>query len=318
MTKPMLRWLGLLLALLAGIYFVRYAQRALAGMDLSALLDHQVLVAGMALTVLYILLIPTTAIAWTWLLRTMEQRPSYGRMLSILAVTQFGKYLPGNMAQHVGRIAMARSTGIRLSAVLFSVAYEMVLTLTACVHISALTVLWQPPEALSHWEIARYRLPLLIAVTIGAIVVLLLAPRLAARLARFRASKCGDENYAPPRLHLRAITVIACYFVYAINFCLVGCGLWLVAHALLTSAAAAPGPIFLIGAFASSWALGFIAPGAPAGLGIREAVLSAWLSGAMPPAQAVLLIVTLRIATTLGDLINFAWGSVALRRLTAS
>lgn len=318
MTKPMLRWLGLLLALLAGIYFVRYAQRALAGMDLSALLDHQVLVAGMALTVLYILLIPTTAIAWTWLLRTMEQRPSYGRMLSILAVTQFGKYLPGNMAQHVGRIAMARSTGIRLSAVLFSVAYEMVLTLTACVHISALTVLWQPPEALSHWEIARYRLPLLIAVTIGAIVVLLLAPRLAARLARFRASKRGDENYVPPRLHLRAITVIACYFVYAINFCLVGCGLWLVAHALLTSAAAAPGPIFLIGAFASSWALGFIAPGAPAGLGIREAVLSAWLSGAMPPAQAVLLIVTLRIATTLGDLINFAWGSVALRRLTAS
>ena len=102
MTKPMLRWLGLMLALLAGIYFARYAQHALAGRNLSALLDHRVLVAGMALTMLYILLIPATAIAWTWLLRTMEQRPGYGRMLNILAVTQFGKYLPGNMAQHIG------------------------------------------------------------------------------------------------------------------------------------------------------------------------------------------------------------------------
>jgi uncharacterized membrane protein YbhN (UPF0104 family) len=77
---------------------------------------------------------------------------------------------------------------------------------------------------------------------------------------------------------------------------------------------APPSPIFLTGAFASSWILGFVAPGAPAGLGIREAILSAWLSGALPAEQVVLLVVVLRIATTLGDLFSLAWGSIAAGR----
>jgi uncharacterized membrane protein YbhN (UPF0104 family) len=71
--------------------------------------------------------------------------------------------------------------------------------------------------------------------------------------------------------------------------------------------------VFLTGAFASSWILGFLAPGAPAGLGIREAILSAWLSGALPPAQVVMLVVALRIATSVGDLLNFMLGSAWLR-----
>ncbi len=155
---------------------------------------------------------------------------------------------------------------------------------------------------------------LLIVVTLGAIVGLLLAPRMASRLARYRASRRGDQDYVPPRLHLNASTALACYAVYAINFCLIGGGLWFVAHALLADAGTTPSAVFLTGAFASSWILGFIAPGAPAGLGIREAILSTWLSGSLPPAQIVLLVIALRIATTLGDLFNFIWGSIAAGR----
>ena len=314
MTRQLVRWLGLLLALAAGIYFALYAHRALAGKDLSGLLDSNVLAATAALTALYVLLIPTTAIAWTWLLRAMEQRVSYRRMLPILATTQFGKYLPGNVAQHIGRIALARGAGVQLPAALFSVAYEMLLMLVACAHISALTLLWTPPTALSQWKLAEYRLPLLTVVTLGAVVALLLAPRLASLLAHYRASKRGEQGYAPPRLHLNTTTVIACYVTYAINFCLIGGGLWLVAHALLAGTAPTPNMIFLTGAFAGSWILGFIAPGAPAGLGIREAILSTWLSGSLPPAQIVLLVIALRIATTLGDLINLMGGSIATLR----
>ncbi|MBB6242679.1 lysylphosphatidylglycerol synthase domain-containing protein [Rhodanobacter sp. MP1X3] len=315
MIKQLVRWLGLLLALAAGIYFVLYAHHALAGKDLSGLLDSSVLAATAALTVLYVVLIPTTAIAWTWLLRAMEQRVSYGRMLPILATTQFGKYLPGNVAQHIGRIALARGAGVQLPAALFSVAYEMLLMLVACAHISALTLLWTPPAALLHWKLAEYRLPLLALVTLGAVAALLLAPRLASWLAHYRASKRDERDYVLPRLHLNATTVLACYVMYAINFCLIGGGLWLVAHALLAGTTSTPSVIFLIGAFASSWILGFIAPGAPAGLGIREAILSSWLSGALPPAQIVLLVVALRIATTTGDLINLVGGSIATTRV---
>jgi uncharacterized membrane protein YbhN (UPF0104 family) len=74
---------------------------------------------------------------------------------------------------------------------------------------------------------------------------------------------------------------------------------------------------FFIGAFASSWLLGFLAPGAPAGLGVREAALALWLEPALGAPSAVLLIVLLRVATTLGDLGNFAWGSMRLASLRA-
>jgi hypothetical protein len=315
MKKQLVRWLSALLALGAGAFFIVYAHRALAGRDLSALLGGGTLAATAALTLVYMLLTPSTAVAWTWLLRSMDQAVGYSRMIAILASTQFGKYLPGNIAHHIGRIALARAAGVRLPVALFSVAYEMLLVLVACAHVSALTLLWNHPEALSRWKVASYRTPLLVAVTVCAVLALLLAPRIALRLARARAEGRGDTGYSLPHLHLAPATVASAYGIYAINFCLIGCGLWLVAHALLPVGIPTPNIAFLIGAFASSWILGFIAPGAPAGLGIREAILSAWLSTTMPAADVVLLVIALRIATTIGDLLNFAWGSLMLLKL---
>lgn len=314
MNKLILRALGMLAAVAAAVYFVRYALHALAGRDLSGLLDRPVIIAAALLTLLYVLLIPTTALAWTWLLHALRQPVRYRRMLPILATTQFGKYLPGNVAQHIGRIALARGSGVQLPAALFSVAYEMLLMLVACAHLSALTLLWAPPAALARWSISAYRVPLLVLVTVLAAIALLLAPRAAARLARYRAVRRGEPDYQPPALHLNLRTVLMCYLIYAANFCLVGGGLWLLAHALLAGSAPTPSLAFLTGAFASSWILGFVAPGAPAGLGIREAILSAWLDGALPPAQIVLLVIALRIATSVGDLINFIWGSLRIKQ----
>lgn len=317
MMKHLLKAFGILLALAAGAYFVLYAHRALAGKDLSALLDGKVMLAGACLTLLYAASILTTSLAWTRLLRSLQQPARMGRLLPIVATTQFGKYLPGNVAQHLGRIALARSAGVTLSAAVFSVAYELLLALVASAHIGALTLLWSPPAAILTWRMTEYRLPLLGAVTLFAVVALWLAPRFAVWLGRMRSGPSSGIDAAPARLHLDPGTVIACYALYGSSFVLIGTGLWFVAHALVVGTATIPGVLFFVGAFASSWILGFIAPGAPAGLGIREALLSAWLSGVLAPADVVLLVVMLRIATTLGDLLNFAWGSAFVLRRPA-
>lgn len=314
MRRHLLRAFGILLALAAGAYFVLYARKALAGKDLSALLDGRALLAAGCLTLLYSASILTTAIAWTRLLRSMHQPARFGRLLPILATTQFGKYLPGNVAQHIGRIALVRGVGVQLPAAVFSVAYELLLALVASAHIGALTLLWSPPAALRTWRITEYRLPLLVAITAFAVVALWLAPRIAVWLERLRAGRRSEPQSIPASLHLDPATVVSCYALYASSFVMIGAGLWLVAQGLAGPMAHVPGMLFFVGAFASSWILGFIAPGAPAGLGIREAILSAWLSGVLPPAEVVLLVVTLRIATTLGDLLNFAWGSVFMLR----
>ena len=315
MKQAFIRWGSILITIASIIYFVYYARSAIAGVDLSKLLSARMLAGVAALTALYAMLIPTTALAWTLLLRALKQKARYRQTLAILATTQFGKYLPGNVAQHIGRVVMARAAGIELTSALFSMAYETLLVLLACAHISALTLLWAPPEFFTRWQIVDYRTPLLIAVTAGTIAFILLAPHLAATLSIRREKSRGNVSFVPQALHLRPVTALRCYAVYLVNFFIVGVGLWVLVRAMPSADASAPGLLFLTGAFSISWILGFVTPGAPAGLGVREVVLGAWLSESMPPAQIVLAIVALRIATTLGDLLNFVAGGIATRRM---
>ncbi|UGB37565.1 lysylphosphatidylglycerol synthase domain-containing protein [Frateuria soli] len=312
--KQVWRTAGLLLGMLTGVYFLVHARRTLASSDLSGLLNVNVLASTVCLAALYALAIPATALAWVWMLRSMKQPASLCRMLPILATTQFAKYLPGNVAQHIGRIALARGAGLDLPAVLFSISWEMLLTVVACTHVSALTLFWTGP-VLAHGHLAAYRAPLLLGVTLAVAAALLLAPPLVSRLALLRAGVRSDPTAVPPRVGLAPSTVLGCYAIYVTNFFLIGGGLWLVSHAIAAEGTPAPGVIFLTGAFASSWILGFVTPGAPAGLGIRETVLAALLAGSLPPTQAVALIVALRVATTIGDLAVFIAGSLAMRQL---
>ncbi len=62
----------------------------------------------------------------------------------------------------------------------------------------------------------------------------------------------------------------------------------------------------IVGAFILSWFLGFIIPGAPGGIGIREAALTLLL-GEMLDVDSILLgIVLYRLVSTAGDILGFA------------
>jgi uncharacterized membrane protein YbhN (UPF0104 family) len=72
----------------------------------------------------------------------------------------------------------------------------------------------------------------------------------------------------------------------------------------------------LVEAFALSWLAGFVAPGAPAGLGVREGVLVALLGPLLESALVLQIVVAFRLATLVGDFIALALG-VALRPYTS-
>jgi uncharacterized membrane protein YbhN (UPF0104 family) len=309
----MKRWarvVGVILALIAGGFFVVRARQALSGQNLSTLLDVKVLLASGLLIFVYAFAIPVTGLAWSWLLRMLGQRAKFGEMTTILAVTQFGKYLPGNVAQHIGRIALARSANIALPAIVLSITYETLLSVVACTHLTALTFLWTMPAAIADWKIVQYREPALALITITALAAFFIVPRLATHIANRRAAKAGVADETTSTLQIRWAVIVACYVFYVLNFCLTGTGLWIVSHALMEPGQTGPTLLFMTGAFASTWILGFLAPGAPAGLGVREGVLAVWLNGVMHPSQAITLILVLRIATTVGDLANFVVGSL--------
>lgn len=309
-SKKLIRWLGIAVALAAGAYFVMHAHQALRGQDLGALLQGQVILAAALLTLTYMVSIPVTALAWSGLLRALGQPAAVSVTAPILATTQLGKYLPGNVAHHLGRVFVARTQGIDAGRTLLSMAYETLLLLVACAHVSSLTLLWSPPAALA--ELSQHHGALVVLVSMGALLVIVAAPAVAQAIARLRGVAPADTVRA---VRPAWLTCFVCYLLYALNFAMVGAGLWLVARVLSPEPVATAELVLLTGAFAGSWILGFLAPGAPAGLGVREAVLSFWLGSAFPASVSVSLIILLRIATTAGDLLNFLWGSLALARL---
>lgn len=312
--KRWLHLLGVAIAVAALAYFTVHAYRSLQGQDLSGLLQPKVMLAGALLTAFCTLLVPLTAVAWSWLLHGLGQPAPFATTGAVLATTQIGKYLPGNVAHHLGRVVIARAHGLDTSKTLVSMGYEILLVVVACAHVGALTLLWSPPAVFADWPLAQYRGPLVIGISAGALALMLAAPRLAGLITRLRSGSPEPAGLLS-HVHPGWRTSFCCYLAYVLNFALVGIGLWAVANALSPDPVSAASLVLLIGAFASSWIMGFLAPGAPAGLGIREAVLLLWLGNAFGATISVALIVMLRIATTLGDLVNFAWGSMALARV---
>ncbi|MEN1957588.1 lysylphosphatidylglycerol synthase domain-containing protein [Luteimonas changyuni] len=310
--KKGLKAAGIVLAIAALAYFGRHAWRTLEGQDLSVLTEGPGLAGMLLLVLLYTASLATTSAAWLWQLRALGQPASYAWTTSVLAVTQFGKYLPGNVGQHIGRVGLAVGAGVRLSAALLTLGYELLIAIVAAAHLGAAAVLLWPPAAFAGASWLNYRWPLLVTVTLGALAGLLLAPRLVVLLLRMRSPASPAVEASSFRLDLRAIA--GSYVMYLSSLLAIGLGLWVLALALLPGDVAMPTPLFFVGAFAVSWIAGFVVPGAPAGLGVRELVLTAWLGDALPATTVVVLVLALRVATTIGDAINFGWGSWALAR----
>jgi len=102
----------------------------------------------------------------------------------------------------------------------------------------------------------------------------------------------------------RAFVLYACFFaVYAAIFI----GLIKLVSSLSVSDVSL-WPAFC-GAYVLAWLAGFITPGAPAGIGVRELVLLFLLKGAIAEADLIFIVLLGRMVTVLGDSLFFLYSS---------
>ena len=97
------------------------------------------------------------------------------------------------------------------------------------------------------------------------------------------------------------------------NFLLAGAALDLLARGVFGEATSQFA--LLSGIFAIAWVAGFITPGAPGGLGVREAILVTVLTPLYGGGTAVALTIVLRICTFAADGLGFLAGLAARKRL---
>ena len=253
----------------------------------------------------YAAIIPITAVAWAGLLEPHVGRFDWRRLARIMARTQAAKYVPGNVAQHALRATLAARAGIPVATFAGTVTQETILAILASLVAGTVAAVLSTGLAGSA---APENIGIASAAAIGAVLLAAGAGYAAHRLGgRTSGWLRHAVEWVAKYLHFRDLRPLALAFVaYCVNFVLIGAGLAVLAAALGLSAHI--GVAEATAAFALSWILGFLAPGAPAGLGVREGIMLALLSNLAPQDGVVVFVLLARLATMVGDAACFAVG----------
>ena len=234
--------------------------------------------------------------AWIRLLRWCgTAAPSTRSALAVYARTQIAKYLPGNVFHLVGRHLSGRALGLGHAPLLCAAWFESLALVCAAAILSLI--------GLAAWGWRGTTGPMPLAAV--AIVAVIAAPFAMAALFPLIGRLTGRSM--PPAGPSAVMAGIALpYLLYLVFFVAAGSVLWLQGLGLGVADPALLPAVVSIGA--AAWILGFVTPGAAAGIGVREALLIAGLSDGLGIDNAALMAIAFRGCTLVGDTVFFAAG----------
>jgi uncharacterized membrane protein YbhN (UPF0104 family) len=226
---------------------------------------------------------------WRRILVAWDSHLGFVDAARIWFLSNLGKYVPGNIWSLTAMGVMARKRGLSAIAAAGSSVVMQTVSLatgTAIVMVTGATLLGQP-------------------VLVGAAVLLLVgillsAPRFLPPLVSWVGNLLGRE-IAPPSVPAASIWTAA--VASALSWLFYGVAFQLFVRGLL---GAAPGEMSsYIAVYTAAYILGFISPIAPAGLGVRELTLAAFMTqlGLANEADAALVAIAARLWLTIVELV---------------
>lgn len=267
-----------------------------------------------AATVIYLGTFVSATASWRSCLAIFRQRVAFVDCLHVNMISQFAKFLPGNVGQHIGRVLMMRGYVQSGTAVVSSIILDMAILAGIALLLSllnlplALTLLGQHATLPQPSSLALA----ITAVSTGGMVALLwrFYPGTRNMIRDFLSSRNIVLSPAED-----ACSVLQASLWHVVSFT-IGAGAVCCIILGLTHAFPVSYPS-IVGAYSLAWLAGFLLPGAPAGLGVREAVLVLAIGPGVGDETATVTALLLRVATTLGDGAALATGLV-VRRLRAA
>lgn len=300
------RWLFFLASV---VYLVEFARHTVSEQYLKAALTAQTLGYSGLAVLLFAFTTAISVIGWRALLKGLQYPVDVRPAAAIFCYTQIGKYLPGNIGHYIGRATLAKTRlGIPAGTSAISITQE-----AALVTLSAILVgltCYSLPNAASTIELSILVPPWVLLAAISTSAALFVS-LVAAWRARAMHPKKAISRFVllmtPTWSSIRAtVPYYACLSL--IN----GLAVSIIAAPWLTFSLHAF--LLLTAAYTLSWLVGFLLPGAPGGLGVRESVFTLLLSGIFPPAVTLVVIGLARIATVCADFLVFLIGSYLMRQ----
>lgn len=243
----------------------------------------------LALAVLLFAAVPLVqAVAFCLVLRALGARPPMREGVLVWTRGFILRYAPTGALGYAYRARARERLNATAAQVWVASAYEQLVALIAGAIVAA-----------GAFLLATGAAPLAPVVAAAAAVAIgvALRPRFAGRFVRPILRRRGIEAPEP----LRGRTLAALVAFNALAWIPAGAGTWLVVHAL--AGGETPSALWLTGAYATAWLLGFLVPLLPAGLGVRDATFASFLSAALPGGVATALALGLRLVGIAGELL---------------
>jgi len=217
---------------------------------------------------------------WRQAITRMGQHIRYQNALRLYFAAGIAKYIPGTVWQFLGWFYLAQREGVSTVVAGTSIFLTQALSALAGVLLAVAAF-----AAKGSQDMVGQLLPLLLILPVGLVV---LQPRLVSRVLNWGLARLGRP---PISFDLSFRDLVAIFVFYLLSYVLWGAALFLFANALTPLPLAYFAPF--LGVFPAAYALGLIAPFAPAGIGVREGVLTYLLSLFVPlPIATVIALLT--------------------------
>ena len=206
---------------------------------------------------------------WRYAAHHLGGRLPYRRALRLYFAAGLAKYIPGTVWQFFGWFYLAQREGISKLVAGTSI--------VICQSLSALAGALLALAAFAmrgSQQVVYQLLPLVLIIPFGLLV---LQPRFVAAVLNWGLARIGRQ---PVSLDLSFRDLATVFVLYLGSYLLWGLALFLFANSLTPLSVQHFAPF--LGVFPAAYALGLLAPFAPAGLGVREGVL-AYLIGFFVP-----------------------------------
>ena len=233
------------------------------------LLKANVLYGSVAYALLYGCLLFVLAYCWALLVKAAGRSDELRLMALTCAywISSIAKYLPGNVFHFVGRQWLVASVLMLVSR---GVVSEQI-------------------SSSATW----------LAGALVALTLIVSLPTSRRWLCKSLGIVTGNSEVRMPGIRTLA-TVGAMYGLFFFAMAAIAAGCYQLLQPLNGQGA------FIAASFLLAFIIGYVVPGAPGGMGVREAALLGLLGVVMPQAIALSLAVLIRFVTTVGDLVFFA------------
>lgn len=243
-------------------------------------------------------------LGYTWKLNLdyySEKRSSFLLAVVIYSKSNIAKYIPGNIFQYAGRNAYSRRLGLDHIRIVASTVTEIIMLCFTCLLWCLILARENLFSIICYYSVfinLRIIIVFLIILVIMAVIIYLYYCRNRTLFNAFKPNKCkGLVRLLLIDFVFYSVVLLSFTFIFIIIVS------W---SALVTKQTIG----IIMSAYLISWICGFLIPGAPGGLGVREIILSLLLKDFYVVEVIMMAVVIQRVISILGDV--FAWIAATL------